>query len=152
MHYSSIGVCTPDQVCTCWVDDSVAEPGRWECIYDGQCPADYVCVWDYQAGVITHTACVRTCETENDSGLGLFCEHREPVAAGTFVWVPKTTCFAYANVGESCVGLDNQCSAVDGYNEGACRNLKCTYSCEDTSGDDNTWCASNTCTAHYCAF
>lgn len=134
---SPIGVCTPDNTCTCWVKD---DP-RAECI-TGSCPSGMVCAEDY----VTHYVCLARCATSVAPQSGLSCKWRlEPNAKDkALVWVPVTSCFAFNQVGQSCSGKDSDCAVASG--DGKCRNLTCTYWCEDESGtDQHDWCVSGVC-------
>ncbi|MCP4604623.1 MAG: hypothetical protein GY847_29565, partial [Proteobacteria bacterium] len=124
---SPVGLCTPDNVCTCWGQNST-----WNCTASSQCPPDFHCALDYDGpGFHDHAFCLRSCTSESGPVNGLECGSRTIAESGKrLVWVPMTTCYAFDKYGETCSGSDSDCSVLTSAPyDGKCDNLKCTYSC-----------------------
>ena len=150
---SPLGVCTPDNTCSCWVgtptaqDTDVSEVLRRDCDVDTDCPDNsYRCLRDYwlDDGVhdpIFHKSCLRVCNSDWTGQVynGLECRQFDSI----FVWVPMTTCYAFNQLNADCSSDTYMCS-VDGNDmngtgdilDGACNSDVCTYRCADSN-----WCA-----------
>jgi len=139
---SPLGLCTPDNTCTCWVSEETGS-----CNTNADCPtgAGYWCVREYDDGLYSHKICLKQCSTLSGYENGIGCINK--VAAN--VWAPATTCYAFNRVGTACNGNDWDCSVdandteADGdINDAVCRNSTCTYSCWDETHVDSlcpTW-------------
>ena len=144
---SPLGVCTPDNTCTCWVPTPDSEVENIEselmvgCMTNSECPSDeYNCLRDYYDDTpvtpLYHLACLRLCDAgeEGQISAGLECRSFDGTV---FAWIPMTTCFAFSKIYDDCSSQTFICS-VDGngnINDAACLNGKCTYRC-----DDDNWC------------
>jgi hypothetical protein len=145
---SPLGLCTPEGVCTCWAENETDN-----CSASDQCPLDsnFVCASDVPGN--DHFSCLRRC-TDQSVSFGMACVDRMTVEAGNVaVWAPVTSCYAFNQLDTSCVG-DGDCSVYGSppYDDGACREQSCTYSCINTVTElaDDNWCPqSHTCVAGY---
>ncbi len=135
---SPLGLCTPDHLCTCWVENE-----KDPCDSSLQCPADnnFVCAQDGSTG--DHFSCLRRC-TEESLSLGMACVNRTTAEYGAVtVWAPVTSCYAFNTFDAPCTG-DGNCSVFDAppYEDGTCHDQRCTYSCLNTVTEepDDNWC------------
>ncbi len=147
---SPVGICTPDNTCTCWVDPdecSVAENNcTWECSSQADCDeisTSLVCAQEVSGS--SHFVCLRACEGDEPVPPedGLACEERgKPNLSTELVWAPMTSCYSYFKIGDDC-SSNTQCRAVGSANDGSCQTFdteeKCTYSCWDGEALDS-WC------------
>ncbi|MBN2714852.1 MAG: hypothetical protein JXX14_03290 [Deltaproteobacteria bacterium] len=149
---SPMGVCTPDNTCSCWTETPLITDSddtavlRRDCQTDADCPSEeFMCLRDYyfDDGIndpIYHKTCLRICSAMWGGQVinGLECRQYGP----NFVWVPVTTCYAFSQLGANCA-VDNYKCSVDGLdldsngdiNDAVCINGSCTYGC-----DTDEWC------------
>jgi hypothetical protein len=138
---SPLGLCTPDHVCTCWVENETES-----CDSSLECPSEsnFVCARDGLSG--DHFSCLRRCTADVLSS-GLACTHRLTAEyGGVKVWAPMTSCYAFNKLDASC-NRDGDCSIYQAppYDDGVCHNESCTYSCLNgaTEAPDDNWCPEN---------
>ncbi len=150
---SPVGVCSPDNTCTCWVDSL-----KGFCTASSQCPSGlgYQCARDLD-GLSSHAVCLRGCTPARTPDNGLACEARVTDGPHDYVWVPMTTCYAFFMHGEDCFNNPNICgvSGVPGLGDGECRsNTACSYSCWNGDAGVDEWCPDNDCdsSGNLCAF
>jgi hypothetical protein len=139
---SPLGICTSEKVCTCWVDTPKGFCGSAD-----DCPSGYVCAEDLSGK--GHFVCLRECSQSVAPVHGIACEQRAklPKYDKTYVWAPKTTCYAFDRFGADCSsnGLpDPSKCRIEMVNGGQCQEFgttyKCTYSCWDGSASVDSWC------------
>ena len=156
---SPLGVCTPDNNCSCWVETPDASATdkldalKDECTDDSDCPSEeFRCLMDYYLWAnpvpITHTSCLRICHSD---WAGQILDGLECRSFGTvYAWVPMTTCFAYSRIGNLCSPGTDECRLSAEYGDGTCQeNLdvfpatyNCTFSCwdDDAGVNNDEWC------------
>jgi hypothetical protein len=132
---SSLGVCTPDHTCTCWVDPADSDPPTWECLTGTDCATGYSCAEDFTS----HYVCLHNCTTAAGPANGLACILKDTLPSHTdaLVWSPMTTCFAFYSFGADCTSDVGICSVdgTGGIADAFCPDGVCTYPC---TTDD--WC------------
>jgi hypothetical protein len=148
LHPSPLGVCSPDNSCTCWVEDAQMNCGAQE-----DCPSqEYACALEFG----THFLCLRQCDADTDGPIdGMRCEERATDGGTTTVWVPMTTCFALDRYLSGATCERNGDCSVDGdgrLDDGACVESICTYTCLDVDDErDENMCPDDACNANnYC--
>ncbi len=131
---SPLGICTTDNVCTCWVETETDS-----CSSTADCPADnFVCADDYETP--DHKTCLRTCSAESLAD-GIACTNRATAESGpTRVWVPMTTCYAFDKLWSDCPATECSVDGAGPLNDGFCINGKCTYNCWNGDVPDDDWC------------
>ncbi len=137
---SPLGACTPDHVCTCWVDHDT-----WQCTTSADCDSGYLCAQDFIGGF--HATCLRSCSTAQTPFNGVACEERDIAEPGSrLVWVPVTTCYAFnrfgidSSAGEEICSVDGPDGLEDGFGHMFDGQNCCTYSCNsELDTDDDNW-------------
>ncbi|MDD5306577.1 MAG: hypothetical protein PHU25_04575 [Deltaproteobacteria bacterium] len=139
---SPLGVCTPSDTCTCWVNASET----WECVATSNCPTGFKCAADFG---VTHYVCLRECTPSSAPVNGLTCASRMTTdATNQLVWAPMTTCYAFEKFRKNGDAAFCSVDGSSGIDDGFSPSGKCTFSCYDGSGGNNTWCpGSHTCGA-----
>ena len=135
---SPIGVCTPGNVCTCWVPEN--NPTA-ECHSNESCPDGFYCAQDIHGS--GRFVCMRECAAQQPYWGGIACSARYTMVAAERVWAPFTTCFAFARFGANCeadeggIPDDSKCRISDDLEDGYCMEqadgrFACTFSCYNT--------------------
>ena len=141
---SPLGICTPQNICTCYV-----ETETWGCSQQSECPSGFVCAEDtihVMQTNIDHYVCLRPCDNDQYLVDGIACESRKiPSQNSTLVWAPMTTCYAFEQFGRSCSAENDICNVVTPASEmipadGICSYDKCVYRCVQ---DGDHWCPSD---------